>query len=701
MNRVILGPEYFPSPDIGRPISGAQIFVGKPDLDPEVVINQKQLSVLQEDTTIVQVSQPVLTGAGGVPIHLGSPVTILVEGDYALKVLNSSGSQIYYVPSTQDSNLSTISVDDMLGLINISGQSDGDTADMLGYFVTFPQSEFHGGGNFAWQASLDKSLANGGAIIDPDNIGAFDGTVSTRDAFLTAQGGGVGLGCWVRSDTTPVNVKMFGAVGDDSTDDTNAIQATVDSGVQNIYMPESIYIVSGEININPAQTTTTRLGQSIYGDGQYKTIIESTSLTANVFRFEPNDTAVQEMIFNCGISSLTVRNAGLDSVGAAVNMFQCSNFVLKDFGAELYQTAILIEGGQLNTLQNFHITCFDRSSIIVEAAMLSFKAALKNDAVTYQLPFTTSVSDFGLQSNGKVESCLRMSAADGVNFVNGYLSFAESQIVELESDVANNNILSVNFSNCYFDGVSSCPRGINVPDDATSNSVNVVSFDNCIFGQYTGSCVVVGNSIGFLRFDTCRFINSPENGINVNGSNTSTLSVSDCTFSNVATGAGNEGIRVSVIKHFNISDNNFEALTGSGSFAIQIEGAAENGNIVGNIIAANCDGTIANAGVYSGEYVEHSNCYTRLTYTNTDTTPEVAGVEVFTITNSGGITITNFSGGVHKQVLTLFFTDSNTTVQDNADVVLAGGADFTSSADDTMQLIFITDTWYELTRSVN
>ncbi len=99
MNRVILGPEYFPKPDIGRPISGAQIFVGEVDTDPEVVINQKQLSVLQEDNSVIEVDQPVITGAGGIPIHNGSPVTILVDGNYALKVLDSLGVQIYYVPS--------------------------------------------------------------------------------------------------------------------------------------------------------------------------------------------------------------------------------------------------------------------------------------------------------------------------------------------------------------------------------------------------------------------------------------------------------------------------------------------------------------------------------------------------------------------------------------------------------------------------
>ncbi len=111
MNRVILSPEYFPNPTIGRPVSGAQIFVGLVDLDPEIEANQKQISVQQEDGSIVEVSQPVICGAGGVPLHIGSPVTILVNGEYALKVLDKGGSQIYYIPeqllSTADSEAIT------------------------------------------------------------------------------------------------------------------------------------------------------------------------------------------------------------------------------------------------------------------------------------------------------------------------------------------------------------------------------------------------------------------------------------------------------------------------------------------------------------------------------------------------------------------------------------------------------------------
>ena len=39
---------YVPDPTQGRPLFYGQIFVGEPDLDPEIPANQKQLSIVQE-----------------------------------------------------------------------------------------------------------------------------------------------------------------------------------------------------------------------------------------------------------------------------------------------------------------------------------------------------------------------------------------------------------------------------------------------------------------------------------------------------------------------------------------------------------------------------------------------------------------------------------------------------------------------------
>ena len=101
LKQIKLGAEYYPSPTIGRPLAGASIYVGEPDTDPTVVGNQKQVSVMQEDGTMVDVDQPISTGAGGVPTYAGEYVTLYVAPPYCLRVDNSAGSQIYYVPTNE------------------------------------------------------------------------------------------------------------------------------------------------------------------------------------------------------------------------------------------------------------------------------------------------------------------------------------------------------------------------------------------------------------------------------------------------------------------------------------------------------------------------------------------------------------------------------------------------------------------------
>lgn len=97
---VRLGPSYFPDPTRGRPVAFGSIYVGDPDTDPTVVVNQKQVSVLEEDGSVTEISQPVSTNAGGVPTYLGASVTLLVGfGQYSMAILNSGGTQVYYNPS--------------------------------------------------------------------------------------------------------------------------------------------------------------------------------------------------------------------------------------------------------------------------------------------------------------------------------------------------------------------------------------------------------------------------------------------------------------------------------------------------------------------------------------------------------------------------------------------------------------------------
>lgn len=92
--------------------------------------------------------------------------------------------------------------------------------------------------------------------------------------------------------------------------------------------------------------------------------------------------------------------------------------------------------------------------------------------------------------------------------------------------------------------------------------------------------------------------------------------------------------------------------------------------------------------------------YRSSTYTAGDTTPSVVGISFLDISNSSSTSITNFTGAIEGQVLTLYFNDSNTTVT-RTNAYLSGGVNFVSTAYDILTLIYKAPYWYELSRSIN
>lgn len=88
------------------------------------------------------------------------------------------------------------------------------------------------------------------------------------------------------------------------------------------------------------------------------------------------------------------------------------------------------------------------------------------------------------------------------------------------------------------------------------------------------------------------------------------------------------------------------------------------------------------------------------TYTAGATTPSVSGVSFLAINNASPTSITNFTGGVAGQIIVLWFGDANTTITRN-NAYLSGGVNFTSTANDTLTLVFYSPYWYEVARGIN
>lgn len=109
-------------------------------------------------------------------------------------------------------------------------------------FVKNYHSDVEGGGGvFYWDATKDKSLHNGGTVIDPNIAFPTDWTNQTQlTTWFTA---GTGTGCWVRQYDGEIKDKHFGSKNDNTTDDYLSIKSALELAISN---KEPLHISAGQ-----------------------------------------------------------------------------------------------------------------------------------------------------------------------------------------------------------------------------------------------------------------------------------------------------------------------------------------------------------------------------------------------------------------------------------------------------------------------
>lgn len=81
-----------------------------------------------------------------------------------------------------------------------------------------------------------------------------------------------------------------------------------------------------------------------------------------------------------------------------------------------------------------------------------------------------------------------------------------------------------------------------------------------------------------------------------------------------------------------------------------------------------------------------------------DATPDISGYRIWKthLAPAGPITITNLDGGKCEDIRTIIFTDNQTTIADNANIILAGNRNLLGIADEIITLIFDGAVWREI-----
>lgn len=179
-----------------------------------------------------------------------------------------------------------------------------------------------GGGQFVWNPTINKSTHNGGTVIAPEAISAWDGTQADVATLLNWTGSGTG--CWVRLFSV-IMPQYFGATNNGSDNDTlsirKAIRAAVSiTGLSNdgdptgsVYFPAGIYRIT-ESGVFSDYGDNKRNGVKCYGDGPDNTIIwlDPSSLSGNAWFYDNGGTVrawnatFQDMSFHGGFTWRTL-----------------------------------------------------------------------------------------------------------------------------------------------------------------------------------------------------------------------------------------------------------------------------------------------------------------------------------------------------------------------------------------------------------
>lgn len=238
MSALPLYTPFIPIMDLtANGLNGGKVYIGVANEDPQT----NPQAVYWDAAATLPATQP-LDVEGGYIMRLGTPTLAFTANPYSIRVLDRSGSQVFYKASvfsfaTQDQITPTYAT---LAIATAASIITGT----------------------AWVQTMGYASAGdgGGAVYMPAAAGAGIGKFQSAD------------GQWWKytPESRGVNVLAFGAKGDDSTNDTTAINnactfATALGSV--LVIPPRSYKYTGPLTLTPSIVGVDALGASFYSTG--------------------------------------------------------------------------------------------------------------------------------------------------------------------------------------------------------------------------------------------------------------------------------------------------------------------------------------------------------------------------------------------------------------------------------------------------
>ena len=668
MSALSIQPTYpiFTETD-GQPLEDGYIWIGTANLDPQ----GNPINVYWDAALTQLAGQPIRT-QGGYPVNSGTPARLYVNSDYSIRVMNKNSSVVYSAPEALERYsgdlVSFIGFKNQVG--TVADLADADGSDWIG---------FEASGSGAVARSVEDKL---------------------RDV---------------------ISVTDFGAVGDGNeitgagTDNHAAIQAALDSVSDTyggaVYFPRGIYATTGGFRVK-ARTV-------ILGDGWDASMVmlhkDTTSLaaTADAMFYVDGPPIIFPELPMRYVHFRRISLHGLDYVIPAGDFF----------GIKFRRT-------QYSSVIDCEIKSFWRDGIV-------FAHAAGEESNTSNIISGCMIRDNN--SDGIV-----LQKANNIQILNNIIRTNSGSGIEFEGDPSlrtriTNNLFHNNLSNAILCAALT-NYGVNVVNSPGSDGTayaDIIANKFYANGsssddpseEYLGA--IHATNVKYWDISSNSFSSVQEHGIYIGGDH---VNISD----NYLVPVVRNGIETAPGSSYIDIKNNSMVACGYGTddtyYGIKVDGSII--NVDENTIAK--DTSISSnlvkyaIQIESGSStIEVSNNNTIDASTtdnfNTDSTgvvlgrnqgqspiPQVASASAVAIPFgatllriTGTTTITEITkAAAHKgYAIVLLFSASLTVKQRSGagteNLRLAGGVDFSATANDTLTLISNGTDWYETARSVN
>ena len=274
-------------------------------------------------------------------------------------------------------------------------------------------------GVFGPRLEITKTPAVGQVPIG--NGAGFDLSImSSADVTFLQAGTGAVTRTVQSKERDIVSVKDFGAVGDNSTDDTTAIQNAV-TAANSFSKPKDVFFPSGRYKISSEITMPLNSTSRLIGEGLSNSIIRQTNATANgvVFTYDNYLTTgggVIDLSIEAGAGFVCAQFFGQGSTGVGLKVVRANdNFTTRGIGIHNFAGGMHLLGcwnGRHNDLQ---VLFFSDNGVLIDTSTPGIVGGITAAGNTIN---GAKISNNGYSGTGTSSVGVRIRASGGEYFVN-------------------------------------------------------------------------------------------------------------------------------------------------------------------------------------------------------------------------------------------------------------------------------------------